>query len=316
LDASTIARAARGARRPAALSRPETDAAADDDGRSCLANLPMAEILETGTRPEAASTRRAPLEHAGTARIEARDAISDVSLGFEPPQTRRGPDAPWRRSERREGEGARDVTSSRRKNRRSTDARGPRRSRATPDGDALRAPRGEKRRSANAAARRTMATSRPARASRRKRRLRRLLRVWPIFFAERRAPSATRNVSTRVSGLGTPRMPDHVRPAATSFFPRVRLKTHTNGKTHDAGKITQERRSLSALRKGPEFDLFSSVGVREGRRSTEASVRVRPSDVRLRSLRRRSRISAPRRDDSAARLGAVAPRSSRGAPRC
>jgi hypothetical protein len=172
LDASTIARAARGARRPAALSRPETDAAADDDGRSCLANLPMAEILETGTRPEAASTRRAPLEHAGTARIEARDAISDVSLGFEPPQTRRGPDAPWRRSERREGEGARDVTSSRRKNRRSTDARGPRRSRATPDGDALRAPRGEKRRSANAAARRTMATSRPARASRRKRRLR------------------------------------------------------------------------------------------------------------------------------------------------
>ena len=123
MDASTIARAARGARRPAALSRPETDAAADDDGRSCLANLPMAEILETGTRPEAASTRRAPLEHAGTARIEARDAISDVSLGFEPPQTRRGPDAPWRRSERREGEGARDVTSSRRKNRRSTDRR-------------------------------------------------------------------------------------------------------------------------------------------------------------------------------------------------
>jgi hypothetical protein len=110
LDASTIARAARGARRPAALSRPETDAAADDDGRSCLANLPMAEILETGTRPEAASTRRAPLEHAGTARIEARDAISDVSLGFEPPQTRRGPDAPWRRSERRKGEGAHETS--------------------------------------------------------------------------------------------------------------------------------------------------------------------------------------------------------------
>jgi hypothetical protein len=228
LDASTIARAARGARRPAALSRPETDAAADDDGRSCLANLPMAEILETGTRPEAASTRRAPLEHAGTARIEARDAISDVSLGFEPPQTRRGPDAPWRRSERREGEGARDVTSSRRKNRRSTDARGPRRSRATPDGDALRAPRGEKRRSANTAARRTMATSRPARASRRKRRLRRLLRVWPIFFGPA-GSTATRNVSTRVPGLGTPSLPDHVRPAATSFFLRFRLKTHTKG---------------------------------------------------------------------------------------
>jgi hypothetical protein len=101
------------------------------------------------------------------------------------------------------------------------------------------------------------------------------------------------------------------------FSLRVRLKTHTNGKKHDAGKITQERGSLSALRKGPEFDLFSSVGgPRDGRRSTEASVRVRPSDVRLRSLRRRSRISAPRRDDSASRLGAVAPRSSRGAPRC
>ena len=106
MDASTIARAARGARRPAALSRPETDAAADDDGRSCLADLPTAEILETGTRPEAASTRRTPLEHAGTARLEVRDVISDLSPGFEPPQTRRGPDAPWRRSERREGGGA------------------------------------------------------------------------------------------------------------------------------------------------------------------------------------------------------------------
>jgi hypothetical protein len=121
LDASTIARAARGARRPAALSRPETDAAADDDGRSCLANLPTAEILETGTRPEAASTRRTPLEHAGTAQLEVRDVISDLSPGFEPPQTRRGPDAPWRRSERREGGGApRYVTTSRRASKEST----------------------------------------------------------------------------------------------------------------------------------------------------------------------------------------------------
>ena len=167
MDASTIARAAQGMRRPAALSRPETDAAADGDGRSCLANLPTAEFLE-GTRPEAASTRRAPLEHAGTARLEARDVISDLSLGFEPPQTRRGPDAPWRRSERREGEGApRDVTTSgvRRKKRRSADARGPRRCRATPDGRALRAPHWGERRSANAAARRTMAPPTPGRVS-------------------------------------------------------------------------------------------------------------------------------------------------------
>ena len=97
----------------------------------------MAEILETWTRPEAASTRRAPLEHAGTARLEARDVISGAALGFEPSQTRRGPDAPWRRSERRKARGRNETSPPadvRRKIRRSTDARGPRRCRTTPDG--------------------------------------------------------------------------------------------------------------------------------------------------------------------------------------
>lgn len=127
------------------------------------------------------------------------------------------------------------------------------------------------------------------------------------FFSRNGGLQATRNVSTRVSGLGTPSLPDHVRPAATFLFPRVRLKTHTNGKTHDSGKKLRNgglfRRS-QRLRRGSETRTTIS---------TEAKVR---SSVRLRSLRRRSRISAPRRDDSASRLGAVAPRSSRGAPRC
>ena len=74
-------------------------------------------------------------------------------------------------------------------NRRSADARGPRRCRATPDGRALRAPHGGQRRSANAAARRRMAPLTPGRASRPKRRLRdySCRDVCPIFrFSERR----------------------------------------------------------------------------------------------------------------------------------
>jgi hypothetical protein len=83
VDASTIVRTVRRARRPTPLNRPDTDAVAEDDGLSCRANLGVAENLETGTRPEATSPRRTPLQHAGTPRIVARDVIAVASLDLD-----------------------------------------------------------------------------------------------------------------------------------------------------------------------------------------------------------------------------------------